>query len=245
MDIARATTHHDPWGRLHSQLRAALPVLSTPFSGLSVICSATTCQASLDVLAAAGAHVLRLLAQSAGSERLGAARRSVIEWAFQTGVPFVMYCDLDRALHWVVTCPEELAAVAAQIPEHDFTVLGRTPRAFDSHPRLRRDTEGIVNGLYARIGGNRWDMTAGARGLPCRATDVFFAACDEDSLGADVAWPLHIQQRTPHSPWYIETEGLEFWTADRTVPRWRRRGVSARGWRRWMAIQGVGHSACT
>ncbi len=215
MHLALAATHHDPQGRLHEQLSAAMPALADAFDALAVICSAATSQPSLDLLAYAGAHILRQPAHAGGSEQLGAARRAVISLAFESGVPLVMYCDLDRALHWVLTYPAEMARVALRIPEHDFTVLGRTPRAFDSHPRIQRDTESIVNCVYQMISGNDWDMTAAARGLSRRAADALFTGCSEDSIGVDVAWPLHIQQRTQLSLGYVEAQGLEFETADR------------------------------
>jgi hypothetical protein len=218
MHAALAATHHDPQGRLHEHIRAALPQLAAVFDSLAVIHTAATPQASVDVLAAAGAHVLQQPAGSEGSQRLGAARRDVITQAFQTGVPHVMYCDLDRALHWVLSYPDELAQVAALSAEHDSTVLGRTARAFHSHPRLQRDTERIVNHVYAAISGNPWDVTTAARGLSRRAADTLFAECAEDTIGVDAAWPLHIQQRTQLSLGYIETEGLEFETADRYGP---------------------------
>jgi hypothetical protein len=230
LDVALATTHHDPQGRLYEHIRAALPRVRAVFDSLAVIHTSATHRPSLDLLAAAGVHIMQQPPGSEGVEKLGAARRAVIARAFQTGAPFVMYCDLDRALHWAAFYADELGKVVARIPEHDFTVVGRTPRAFASHPRLQRDTERVVNDVYAAISGNRWDMTAAARGLSRRAADVLFEGCTEDTIGVDVAWPLHIQQRTQLPLGYLEADGLEFETAD----RYKGDVAAAGGLARWL-----------
>jgi hypothetical protein len=98
---------------------------------------------------------------------------------------------------------------------HDFTVLGRTERAFASHPRTQRDTEAIVNGVYASGSGHAWDVTAAARGISRRAAEAILAGCPEESIGTDVAWPLFLQRAGGFTIGYSATEGLEFETADR------------------------------
>ena len=104
----------------------------------------------------------------------------------------------------------------------DFTVLGRTPRAFESHPHTQRDTETIINRLFGQISGFSWnDVTSGARGLSRAAAEMIVAHVEDDELSTDVSWPLYLQRhgaRSARSVWslgYLETEGLEFETADR------------------------------
>jgi hypothetical protein len=80
-----------------------------------------------------------------------------------------------------------LAQVARRVTEYDFTVLGRTPRAFDSHPRIQRDTESIVNHVFGLVSGQTWDVTAAARGLSRRAAEV------------RAAKPVRFRRRVGHS----------------------------------------------
>src|SRR5262249_31269623 len=111
--------------------------------------------------------------------------------------------------------PAELERIVVQLPEHDFTVLGRTERAFASHPRIQRDTEAIINTVYATVSGHHWDVTAAARGISRRAAEAILAGCPDESVGTDVSWPLFLQRADSFTLGTIATEGLEFETADR------------------------------
>jgi hypothetical protein len=115
--------------------------------------------------------------------------------------------------------------------EHDFTVLGRTERAFASHPRVQRDTEAIINTVYASVSGYAWDVTAAARGISRRAAAAIVEGCHEQSIGTDMAWPLFLQRRGGFSLGYRATEGLEFETADRYLDQ----VATAGGIQAWMA----------
>ena len=145
---------------------------------------------------------------------LGGARRDVLALALQADARVILFCDFDRVLHWAECYPDELARVASELPTYDCTVLGRTARAFASHPRIQRDTEAIANTVYASVSGNAWDVTAAARGISRRAAQAILAGCAEPSVGTDLAWPLFLQRRG-FNIGYRATEGLEFETADR------------------------------
>ena len=86
--------------------------------------------------------------------------------------------------------PEELRRVAQQITQFDFTILGRTPRAFATHPRIQRDTEAIINHVFERVSDRAWDTGAGARGLSRRAAETIVTGCLDDAISNDVTWPL-------------------------------------------------------
>jgi hypothetical protein len=216
MKVVLAATHHDPAGRLYEQTMRALPALAGVFDGLAIQATHTTWKDSLDLLAATGALIRREDQEHVAPYlQLGRARRGALELALQLDAPFILFCDFDRALHWAERYPQELAQVAARLPEHDFTVLGRTDRAFRSHPRIQRDTEAIVNRVYATVSGQAWDVTAAARGLSRRAAETILEGCLDESIGTDVAWPLFLQREARFTLGYIAAEGLEFETADR------------------------------
>src|SRR5439155_8292894 len=124
---------------------------------------------------------------------IGLSRRAVVALALQLSPGFVMYCDFDRALHWAEHHPPELAEITKHITGHDFTILGRTQRAYDSHPRVQRDTETIINHVFAVVSGKKWDVSAAARGLSRRAAQAIVAGCPDDKISTDVSWPLFIQ----------------------------------------------------
>ena len=215
MDVTLAVIYHDPQGRLYEQLVHVLPVLTGIFSGLTVAASHVAYERSLALLASAGALIERGPSDDAvEGAKLGRSRRAAVALALRLNHPFVMYCDCDRALHWAEWYPEELAGVAARLG-HDLTVLGRTQRAFNSHPRVQRDTEAIINRVFATISGHAWDVTTGARGLSRSAAEAVLNGCPDEQVSTDVSWPLYILRAGGFSQGYIATEGLEFETADR------------------------------
>ncbi len=232
MTVSLAATHHDPEGRMHQQIQRVLPVLGRIFSGMAIQASHDTYKPSLDFLVEAGAVVaLGPPEQAVERFKLGQVRRDAVALALQSSSPFILHCDLDRALHWAERYPKELADVAAQVTQYDFTVLGRTRRALESHPRIQRDTESIVNHVFAQVSGLAWDVTAAARGLARRAAEAILAGCPDQQVSTDVTWTLFVQQAEGFSLGYVETEGLEFETAD----RYGDQIAAAGGLAQWMA----------
>jgi hypothetical protein len=132
----------------------------------------------------------------------------------ETGAEHVHYCDGDRVLHWAQRYPDELRQAAQRISEADFTVLGRSERAFESHPAVQRETEAIINGVFARVSGLDWDLGSGSRGLSRRAIDTVNAHCPDDTIGVDASWPLCLRQAAELRLAYWTVEGLEFESGD-------------------------------
>jgi hypothetical protein len=214
--VALATTYHDPEGRLYQQVRRTLPVLSKIFGGLAIRASYSAHQSSLALFTKAGAVVEQGSPDQAVERfKLGQARRDAIALALKLDCRFILHCDCDRVMHWADRYPEELAQVATRVTEYDFTVLGRTPRAFDSHPHIQRDTEAIVNHVFTAVSGHAWDVTTAARGLSRRAVEAILAGCPDVEVSTDVSWTLFVQQIGSFALGYLETEGMEFETADR------------------------------
>jgi len=213
--VALATTYHDPKGTLYSQLVTHLPRLQTLFAGIAVNVSPELHPPTLDLLHKAGVNLVEQprAIQRDGVPALGQVRRAVVAQALTIQAPFVMYCDGDRVLHWADRYPDELAAVIAQLPSHDFTILGRTERAFASHPRIQSETEVLINQMYAQLSGHQWDITAAARGFSRAAAEAIVDGSLDDTIGVDASWPLFLQQAGGFTMTTIATEGLEFETA--------------------------------
>lgn len=215
--VVLASTHHDPEGVLDGQAGRVLPVLCTLYAHMLVMLSPATPAVTRQLLEDAGAKVVvNDPGQTGSSNFLGRKRRQAVLLAFEEApaASHVHLCDFDRLLHWAQYYPEELHAVLRFLCAHDFTVLGRTPRAFASHPRVQRDTEAIINHVFGLASGRAWDVTAASRGVSRRAAPVI-ADCPDDTIGNDCSWPLRAMRDTKLSLGYRETEGLEFETLDR------------------------------
>jgi hypothetical protein len=213
-DVALALIHYDPNGSLFDQTVRVLPRLQHVFADIAVFANAATAPRSIDYLRRHGARVVAEATQ-VGLNHLGWFRRAAVQLALQGPCSFILYCDFDRILHWMEFHSQELSDVAQRLTQYDFTVLGRTARAFAMHPRIQRDTEAIINHVFERVSGWAWDTGAGARGLSRRAAETIVAGCLDDQISNDVTWPLCLRQRGGFTLGFIETEGLEFETADR------------------------------
>lgn len=211
--VILASPHHDPEGGLNHQLRRVLPFLSDLFAGIAVHATETTDRQAVDLLQAHGALVRQ--APLAGHLLLGRPRRGALELGLQLVGDTLLFCDFDRVLHWAEAYPEELTELVGLLPQCDCTVLGRTPRAFVSHPQLQRDTEQLANQVFLLVSGLNWDIGAAARGLSRRAAEAILRDCPIETIGTDAAWPLFVLQHGAFQVGYVATEGLEFETPDR------------------------------
>lgn len=217
--IAFAATHHDPEELLYHQTRRLLPVLRALYAHLTIVVTSSTPRRTQDMLSEAGCSVFDRGTDlpDEGMSYLGLWRRKALELSLRDSheAAYIHFCDFDRILHWAEHYPDELRSVLATIPQYDFTVLGRTARAFASHPRIQRDTEAIINHIFALASGQPWDVTAASRGLSRRAAGLIVAGCHDDTIGNDCSWPLFLQRYDHLQLGYRETEGLEFETLDR------------------------------
>lgn len=209
--VALAATLHDPSAADLPAILAALPRLARRYAGMAIIATAETPARALDPLIAAGALVSCHPSDYAeiGWRRLGAVRQAA------TFAPIVHLCDFDRLLHWHHHYPDELDAVLARLPDADLTLLGRTARAWATHPANQRETEGLANRVASHFYGAEVDVCSGSRGLSRRAVEYLAEQAHEHSVGTDAEWALLLRRAGGFRCDQILTEGLEFETGDR------------------------------
>ena len=229
---------HDPDGRYLQLLDDDLPPLMARFGTFCAICAAGTAPQTVDALRTRGVEVvdgeeiplnarpyaLRLIAGHA-------------EWAY------ILLTDLDHVLHWARCWPDELEAVNAQVAAYDFLLLGRTARATATLPGFQRETERLINVLFAhttagfehlhgsagfslppqRADGQAgkpaptgmMDICTGAWGLSQRAVAALIARARITDIGFHAEWPLIVRDTPSLRAAYLSCEGLEYETADR------------------------------
>ncbi len=209
--VALASTIHDQHAADLPSLIAALPGLAAQYAGMVIFATVETPDHALAPLVAAGANVTRhpTAYSEIGWRRLGAVRQAA-ELAGS-----VHLCDFDRLLHWWHNYPAELDATLARITSTDLLLLGRTDRAWATHPANQIETEGLANRITSQFYGADVDVCSGSRGLSRRAVAYLDEHGREHSVGTDAEWPLLLHRAGGFRCEQILTEGLEFESGDR------------------------------
>lgn len=140
-------------------------------------------------------------------------RPTALRAALATDATSIHYCDLDRALHWVETRPDELRATVEAVQRVDCLVLGRTDWAWATHPAAMRETEALFNLVFSAALGIDADFGAGSRGLSRRATE-FVLAHGPATHWIDAAWPV-LLRRAGFTLAALAVDGLAWETPDR------------------------------
>ncbi len=208
--VALVTTLHDPEGRMVEATRRRWAALSELYEAIAVVPTSTTSPLLLKLLNGA---IVQPLEASNGS--IGVGRRHALRLGLETGAKQLHYCDFDRILHWIGCYPEELLSVVGSIPQYDYLILGRTERAFATHPRVQRDTETITNHAFSLWFGQQVDVSAGSCGVSSRGARLLLASSTAPTNATDAEWPALVRlMEGGTTVGFVETEGLEFETPD-------------------------------
>ncbi len=229
--VALAATVHHPDERMAPLMALHLESLVRRYPVATAFCSLETHPTIVEILEAHGVRVRISDSESGGIDGIGHVRRETIRTGLEAGTTHLQMCDFDRALHWAAHYPEELDQVAEEITGYDLLVLGRTPRAWATHPPYQAETEPFFNKVFALTTGLEWDIGAGSRGLSRRAAEALLATSRESAVGVDAEWPLLLLNRPGVRVGHRPCEGLEFETADRYGPEIERAG----GYTAWEA----------
>ena len=136
--------------------------------------------------------------------------------------PAYFSCDFDRWLHWVRFWPDELAALPERVTRLGsdkrispwYVCLGRTARAFATHPAAQRLPETATNRALSAAAGRPLDAAAGAAWLTPEAAAIILAGSREPTAATDLEWPALILRHDPGRLRGLRCEGLEWETPD-------------------------------
>jgi hypothetical protein len=208
---ALVSTVHDPGGKLMSALAARRSALAW-YDAVYVSVTDQTDPSLCDVLRAAGVTVE---ARPAG--QAGVGRTHCLAMGVARGHDAYLYCDFDRWLHWVARFPEELSGLPSRIarrrPRPWYVAIGRTARAFATHPEVQRVAEGATIRALELAIGRRIDATAGACWIAPPAARIIVEQSRETTMGTDLEWPALVWRVDPRRLGAVRVEGLEFESA--------------------------------
>ena len=214
---ALVATLHDPRGVTLTLLECDLEPVATALETYPLVVVATTAATDARVatrLEQLGAHVVP-------GGQAGEGRRSALTVAgADQSVSFS--CDFDRWLHWARFWPDELAALPARVARLGsrkrippwYVCLGRTARAFATHPDAQRLPEAAPNRALSAAAGRPLDAVAGAAWITPEAAEIILAGSREPTAATDLEWPALILRRDPSRLRGLRCEGLEWETPD-------------------------------
>ncbi len=209
---ALATTVHDPDARLAELLLKHADNLRGAYMHAAAAVTARTSGKTLDALRSAGIEAL--VGDSAG---IGASRRLAVATVADKGANSIHYCDLDRWLHWRESWPQELSGLLARFeksrPAPMYACLGRTTRAFGTHPKVQVACEDATNRGVSAAFRRRSDVTAGSAWLSADGARLVLSRSVESSNATDGEWPAIAWLHDPRRVLQTWCEGLEFETA--------------------------------
>lgn len=130
--------------------------------------------------------------------------------------------DFDRWLHWLTAWPEELENLSSRIERvvarQKLTpwciLLGRTDRAFQTHPPVQRLPETATNRTLSLAAGKSLDAVSGAVWLSPDGRESVLAASIEESAATDLEWAGLILRQDAARLHGLRFEGLEWETPD-------------------------------
>jgi hypothetical protein len=207
-----ASTIHDPENRLGYLIEEIGEKLRGSFSSVSVAYTPKTHPKTVSLLEERGYRTLK------AEDTVVSCYQTSLSQSLEPITGDIFYCDLDRALHWIRNYPKEFDTLIEPLIHADFTLIGRTNRAFETHPETQTITEGIGNTLASKVLGfqeprdvlsTTWILT------PALAKKVIKLK-PMNQFGFYVEWPITLW-RSARNPMYLKCEGLEWETPDRYV----------------------------
>lgn len=136
--------------------------------------------------------------------------------------PSYFSCDFDRWLHWARFWPDELLTLPVRVERLGrrdrtppwYVCLGRTARAFSTHPAVQRLPETATNRALSVPAGSPLDAVSGAAWLSPEAARIILADSREPTAATDLEWPALILRYDPRRLRGLRCEGLEWETPD-------------------------------
>lgn len=223
-EIVLASTFHDTDNRLEESIIKYGGVIKKTFQSSYIVVTPSTNQQVINTL-----NNLKF-ETSKGSKTIISAYKKALKQALTNNPKHIFYCDFDRILHWASTYPNEFKKITNSYFDHDFLLIGRTARAFKTHPETQAVTEGIANQLASKILGfkeNR-DIISACWRATSKLVEKLLESPAKNTYGFYCEWPI-VTWRNSMNPIYIEVEGLEWETPNRYKEE-----IKEKGYERWL-----------
>ncbi|TES49490.1 hypothetical protein [Shouchella lehensis] len=202
-NLSLATVLHDPHSHLYDAIiKNGDRLRDCKYVNKYVAISNETSKSIVDLLLDLDFTIYRVEKRGAGN-----ARRDLLKNLPFNKVLLYHYCDFDRFLTWINYHMEELDTLNRYIEtnNYDYIIIGRTMKAFNTHPLSWIETEKISNKLFSDYIGFDCDVTAGSCIINSEMLDLIVK--NSYRRVTDVEWPLLLKE---YKIGYYRTNGLRF-----------------------------------
>lgn len=203
MSVGLLCTLHDREGESLEAYLEVKGLLKDLYQDIYLTASDVTDKQMIDLLKEDGIKINIIPAEGAGN-----ARREVVRFGLTGENSHFHYCDFDRILTWASNYPRELEEMVPIIEASNYLIIGRTIRAFQTHPMAWRETEKISNKIFSMELGKKVDITAGSCGFSRNAAEII-TSYSKDKM-TDAEWPMLVYRKADLEVDYIAVEGLEY-----------------------------------
>ncbi len=230
-------TYHDPEFRLKDLIESALPKIKELFVKGIICLTPYTPNEVLTFLRNKGFIVI-VEPSERNIDTYRTALRTTLD-NIDSISQRIFHIDFDRLVHWINTYPEELTNILQNNINVEYLHIGRTKRAFNTHPPTQRRTERIVNEFGSKILGfeDTKDLISVCYIFSKDLGEKILKINNFTTTGFYGSWPIYFWNFA-NSKSYIEVEGHEWETPDRFkieideigFEKWKTQFQSAEEW---------------
>jgi len=225
-DISLVCPLHDPEARLAKATRTYGKDLKRLYFGhIHIRATKDTHPDSLKALDSA--NITYSIEKNSGKYiAMGKTYKEALNMGIKMKTRNIHVCDFDRILHWVKNYSSELKDIIEFLPSNQgITWLGRTSRAFNTHPKTQKETEEIVNILASEVANQKVDIMSGSFALDLASAKLLLKKSKRNDYSffaefIKLAKENNIQINS------LMTEGLEWETPDQYEDKIQKEGYS-------------------
>lgn len=201
--VALITVTHDPNGKNISLLKKQKKEIEKLYDELySAVSDQTSAQLKSEL------ENSKFNVKTIPKKGAAYARRESVNFGLSGKADFFHYCDFDRLLTWMSKHPNELKEIVKEVADYSYIILGRTERAFYTHPIEWIETEKITNKIFSLEFGQDVDITAGSCSFS-RVSAEYINKYSKDSM-TDAEWPMIIHRIAKSKVGWKAVNGLEY-----------------------------------
>ena len=186
--ICLITTFHDPEGKRSVKfLKKHIPKIKRIFNFIKIGIPTTTSLIIFDCLKEGRIDFFKT-PPGFGSR----TRRLVLKKGLKENADYYLSIDLDRLLYWLEKYPVELKEIINKIKNLSLNVflsIGRTKKAWNSHPKYQKIPELKTNQAVSKELGFTVDITDGCYAFPRKIAQLIDKMAQGSKSGvSDIEW---------------------------------------------------------